>query len=388
MTEQKSLKRLVRSRMERTGESYTTARRHVLANAPRSAGGGLMHDSALLRNALGDGWSEAMLAGLAGGIGFMYFVFEYKELKAPTMTIVARHHPDPFIPAALRNAGIEHQVTTTGSVRKAEKALREATGTVICTVDRTKLPWHGLTGEWGPEPYPVGVQGLDGDTVLVDDECLQPNPLPLADFLAAWGKKHEMITIGAATGKPDVRTAVSTTVAHLTGPVLGNNFDVNFGFSGMRKLAAEMRDVKGKKGWSQRWATPGAEFFVLRRLHDCLEVEYTAPSATRQLYADFLREAGLPGVTEFEAAGRIWSDVAARSIGAMPVLQEYEQLVTERMRLMISGGAAVADEVRALGSRMSGLAERATPVQAGLYVELADLVDEARELEEKAVGQL
>ena len=35
MTEQKNLKRLVRARMAGTGESYTTARRHVLASAGR-----------------------------------------------------------------------------------------------------------------------------------------------------------------------------------------------------------------------------------------------------------------------------------------------------------------------------------------------------------------
>ena len=120
MTEQKSFKRLVRARMERTGESYTTARRHVLKDARPT---GQMHDSWLLREMLDDEWSEAMLAGLGGGIGFMYFVFEYKG-HTPTMTIVARHHPAPFIPTALAHAGIAHDVTSTTSARKAEQQLR------------------------------------------------------------------------------------------------------------------------------------------------------------------------------------------------------------------------------------------------------------------------
>src|SRR4051794_34009116 len=100
--------------MGRTGERYSTARRHVLASAPPSTGriagtvpgydrfgAGVQHDSALLANVLratghqaphtGEPWTEAMLAGLAGGIGFMYFVFEYKG-HPPTMTIVTRHH--------------------------------------------------------------------------------------------------------------------------------------------------------------------------------------------------------------------------------------------------------------------------------------------------------
>ena len=57
MTEQKSFKRLVRARMERTGESYTTARRHVLKDG-RPAG--QMHDSWLLREILDGEWSEAI----------------------------------------------------------------------------------------------------------------------------------------------------------------------------------------------------------------------------------------------------------------------------------------------------------------------------------------
>ncbi|MCR3747337.1 BtrH N-terminal domain-containing protein [Lentzea californiensis] len=288
MTEQKSFKRLVRARMERTGESYTTARRHVLKDARPT---GQMHDSWLLREVLDDEWSEAMLAGLAGGIGFMYFVFEYKG-HAPTMTIVARHHPAPFIPTALMHAGIAHEVTSTTSARKAEQQLRSADGPVICLL--------------GKEKHPAGVLGTDGDTVTVHNHGTHQQPL--AEFMASWGQgKHEMISIGEGRGEPDVAAAVRMTCEHLTGPVLGNNFDVNFGFSGMGKFAEQLRD-KGKKGWAQRWA--GDPALPQQRLHDCLEVEYTAPGATRPLYAEFLAEAGLPGAQEFQESGRLWSEIA------------------------------------------------------------------------------
>ncbi|WP_167973170.1 DUF4872 domain-containing protein [Lentzea indica] len=276
-----------------------------------------MHDSGLLREVLGGKWSEAMLAGLAGGIGFMYFVFEYKG-HTPTMTIVARHHPAPFIPTALMHANIAHDVTSTTSARKAEQQLRSADGPVICLL--------------GKEKHPVGVLGVDDDTVTVHNHGTHTQPL--AEFMTSWGRgKHEMISIGERTGEPDVAAAVRMTCEHLTGPVLGNNFDVNFGFSGMRKLAKELRD-KGKKGWSQRWADdPG---FVRQRLHDCLEVEYTGPGATRPLYAEFLNEVGLPGADDLMKSGALWSKIA----------------------------------------------------QGGDYDELADLVDEARSIEERAVRQL
>jgi hypothetical protein len=229
------------------------------------------------------------------------------------------------------------------------------------------VPWHGLTGQWGAEAYPVGVLGIDGDTVLIDDECVRPNPLPIKDFLAAWSadkkSKHELITVGDGY-EPDVEEAIRTTVAHLTGPVLGNDFDVNFGFSGMRKPAEQLRDPKGKQGWARRYVDPGALFFALRRLHDCLEVEYGGPSATRPLYADFLREVGKPDAAElFDASGQLWSAVAANAVSATPALGEYDDLVTERLRLVLLEGAAGAAAVRAL------------------FDQLADDVDAARELE-------
>lgn len=399
MTERKSFKHLVRSRMARTGESYSTARRHLLGESAVRTGGGTQHESALLRNVLGGRASEPMLAGLAGGIGFLYFVFEYAG-HHPTMTIVTRHHPDPYVPAALRRAGIAHEVSRTTSARKAEAALRSALadGPVICTVDRNRLPWHGLTGEWGPEAYPVGVLGIEDDVVLLDDECVRPNPLPLADFLGAWSSdqksKHEMITVGAGW-RPDVEDAIATTCAHLTGPVLGNNFDVNFGFSGMRRLADQLRDPKGKQGWARRYADPGALFFALRRLHDCLEVEYGGLSATRPLYAEFLREVGKPEAAElFDAAGVLWSEVAARAVAATPALAEYDDLVTERLRLLLHEGAAGADQVRALNDQVSALEAKmaadppTTDDVRSLFDQLANDVDAARDLEEQAVAPL
>ncbi|MDQ3579703.1 MAG: DUF4872 domain-containing protein, partial [Actinomycetota bacterium] len=131
-------------------------------------------------------------------------------------------------------------------------------------------------------------------TVYLDDVCVRPNSLSRQDFLAAWTGKHRLLTVtgqarhdlGAA-----IRDAVRTTVGHLTGPVLGHAYDVNFGLSGMSRLAVALGDRKGRKGWSTLFGEPSAFFWGLRRLHDCLELDYTAPGATRPLYADFLTEA-------------------------------------------------------------------------------------------------
>jgi hypothetical protein len=346
MTQHRALKQRVRERMARTGESYSTARRHVLAKtapgaawpAGYSGGGGVHHDSALLHNVLrasgvtaphtGEPWSEAMLAGLAGGIGFMYFTFEYKGYD-PTMTIVVRHHPEPYLQAALTRAGVQFTLAQTGSAKKATAALRSTLDSgrpAVCAVARDGLPWHEDRGElYGQDPVEVAVVGADGATLYVDDEWTEPLAIEEAEFVAAWSQyrkgKHSLLTIDGP-GRPDLDTAVAdavaTTCAHLTGPVLGNNFDVNFGFSGAHKLIGQLRDPK--KGWETRFA--GSFDGVMRRLHDCLEVEYAGPGALRPLYAEFLDEAGKaldrPRYAEaaalFREAGTRWSSVAAAAV--------------------------------------------------------------------------
>lgn len=57
MTEQQSFKRRIRARMEKTGESYTAARRQLLDSAPEPAAEGLTSDDAVRRNT-GRSWDE------------------------------------------------------------------------------------------------------------------------------------------------------------------------------------------------------------------------------------------------------------------------------------------------------------------------------------------
>ncbi|MGQ0841174.1 BtrH N-terminal domain-containing protein [Actinokineospora sp.] len=433
MTRQKSLKSLVRKRMTHTGESYTTARRHLLAQQGRAAapafppgvlagytatGGGTHHPSALLRNVLaqrgvraphtGTPYSEAMLAGLGGGIGFLYAVFEYRDFPYPTMTVVAQHHPEPFLPAALTRLGATHQATTTTSAKVAARRLAEALDAglpAVCTVDRAGLPWHAVENGFSGDPYEVAVIGRDGDAVYLDDVCVRPNPLAHQDFLAAWGAtaKHRLLTV---TDAPEVdlaaavRDAVATTVAHLTGPVLGHAYDVNFGLSGMGRLVAALGDRTGRKGWSTLFGGPAALFWGLRRLHDCLELEYTAPGATRPLYAEFLTEAAplvgddryLAAAALFRTSGEHWSALAAHALSAAPALTRYDDLAERKLTLMITGGDKA--EIRAVSREMAALpaAYEAAPLgddaRDKVLDRLHDHADAAMTAEREAVALL
>jgi Butirosin biosynthesis protein H, N-terminal/Domain of unknown function (DUF4872) len=416
VTGQKALKRLVRERMARHGESYTTARRHVLARAGRTdppAGllpgydtfGAEWHRlsgivSHVLRHA-GMTYSEPMITGLAGGIGFMYAVFEYQDLP-PLLTIVAQHHPAPWAPEVLNRLGVPYTESHSGKPEAALKKLYAALDDgrpALCTVDRSRLPWHGMAPGHGADPYVVAVAGRDGDTLLVDDDAL--NPIATADFLSAWsahkkGRHHMLVVTGRADPdlEPAVRDALSTTVAHLTGPVLGNNFDVNFGFSGMAKLATQLRDTKTRNGWATRFGAPVPFYHGVRRLYECLELEYTAPGATRPVYARFLTEAGRPDAAAlFARSGATWSELAALALTTTSALGEYAEVAEQRLAVMMSKGPAAREEIRELTVRMdelSGAHAAQDPLgdkgRRELFDRMATLVEECLDIEREAVA--
>ncbi|MEU8004836.1 DUF4872 domain-containing protein [Catellatospora sp. NPDC049111] len=344
MTARRNFKKLVRERMDRTGESYTTAAR--LLAGPVVTATGQHRESVLVGHLLaaaGRPLSEAMVCGLGGGIGFMYAVFEYDTVPHPLLTIVAQHHPQPWAPAVLDRLGVAYRQTNGTSAKAAVARLRAALDTgqpALCLVDRGRLPWQQPAPFGAAEPYTVAVTALADDTLTVLDPPHGTRDLSVADFTAAWTThrqgRHQLLTISAEPGhgvaeasgpdlRPAVRDALRTMVAHLTGPVLGNSFDVNFGFSGMAKLAAELRDTGTRKGWARRFGDPAGHAHAMRRLAECLEREYTAPGATRPLYADFLDEAAAllaaPALTAatalFRESGQTWSALAAHATRAV-----------------------------------------------------------------------
>ncbi|MBG0560138.1 BtrH N-terminal domain-containing protein [Actinoplanes aureus] len=437
MTSHRNLKRLVRERAARTGESYTTARRNLLARAaqpglvpgydtfgggshlanadPHATAGGPHlgdldtssehHESTLLARLLrqaghraphtGKPYTEATLCGLAGGIGFLYSVFAYTGLP-PILTIVAQHHPDPWAQSALERLGLGYEVrhsTAAGPARRDLDAMIDQGRPVLCVVGRGGLPWHQPASALDTDPYQVVVAGRDGGDYLVDDLADTLHVVPADVLVAAWSAhrkgRHERLIVSPPDKPVDLpasmRAAIATTVAHLIGPVLGNAFDVNMGFSGMARLVTDLRDRRTKRGWTRRFSEPGALAFALLRLYECLELQYTAPAGTRPLYATFLDEAaevlGEPRIGRaaglFRTAGEHWSAVADAALANCGPAAE----ILERRLFAQFTGAPVPPA--------PGPDELTGPADpGGLLDDLADRAEAALHAEKEAVELL
>ena len=403
MTRSKHLKDAVRARMARTGERYTTAHRHLTGAASRPApsdvvpgyavfGGGRHHDSALLTNVLaaagvvaahdGAPLDEPMVAGLAGGVGFMYFSFSYAG-ELPTMTIVPRLHPRPFLAGALERAGIGHRVVETTSAAKAARELDaalDAGRAPICTVDRAALVHQAWADRFpGADPYDVAVVGRRNDVVLIDDECLEPIAVPVGAFAAARAghrkSRHRMLVVEPGDGPvdlaPAMRAAIAVTVHDLTEDVMPGNFAGNFGLRGLAKWADAVADRRGPKGWARLFDSGPAFGHAMRRLHDCLTHDYSSAGAMRPLYAEFLTSAAAltadPALAEaaegYARAGQLWTAIADAALDGE--MASYRSLVERRFELLLGRGAEAAEELDALAGEVAALT-------AGLEVSRAD----------------
>ena len=188
MPTDKDFKRLVRARMARTGQAYTTARAHLRPDDHPARPGplrGRHPDTAALTRLLaalgvadpmgGHPLTEAMALGVAGGIGFAYFTFEYEELTTLYLggRINSYVQKQDATEAALVRLGVPFQARRTTGPATAERHLRAALDQgrpVIATVDMARLAYRAVP-DWlcGMTPQDVLVEpGDDGEPRLWD----------------------------------------------------------------------------------------------------------------------------------------------------------------------------------------------------------------------------
>src|SRR5918992_1150653 len=211
MTRQKHLKERVRARMSKTGESYTAARRRVVAALPEvEAGtsgyilrGGTHPDTAALANTLanagvtagGKRVSEELILGIGGGLGAGYILWQFTG-QHPIVTLGFRNqwqYPDRWLVKTCSRLGIEATLHETSGHVTALRTLREALSKdgprPLVWIDAQEIGyWHlpeRLSGIWG---YPVVVTGERDGRFFIDDRNSAPLSVDEETMRAARGR--------------------------------------------------------------------------------------------------------------------------------------------------------------------------------------------------------
>ncbi|RZU60891.1 BtrH N-terminal domain-containing protein [Zhihengliuella halotolerans] len=364
MPQPKQLKKLARERMARTGETYTQARKAVLAGAPAPGArrptapaaaqphddgadlpeypapeGVVQYDAGLWQRVLTQAGvtdprtsaplSEALLAGLAGGIGFMVFTFEYAS--GTTATVVTRAHPEPYIENLLERVGVPVRQVHTSSSKAAQTHLDEgldAGRAVVVRVTETVLPWvDSDVPDTDAESVDLAVLGEDEDgKYLIDDgsgalRVLRPGQLSAARSRRKKDKNWQAwVPESVQPREVELVAAIAAAVRETSARLLGESelagipahFAKNFGVAGMRTWASKLTGT-GARDWP-------ALFGDADRLETALEMisgffdggRYSGAGGLRGLYARFLEEAAeRDGLGPLGAAAGAYRDLAA-----------------------------------------------------------------------------
>ena len=330
MTAHKKLKELIRARMEKTGESYMTARRHVVGGEGHVPDVGVHPDTSALARVLGDAGiggpdgrlSEALLLGIGGGLGAGYILWEFAPESdhrpsphAPggrrIVVIGFRNrwqYPDRWLDTLLDRVGVEFRRDQTSGMVKARRQLDEALTTghsVMLDVSVADLPyWHlppEESGEWG---YPIAVVGADSDRYEVDDRNSGRLTVPVGAMATARGRipsyKNRMVVVEPADAltadrlSGAIEAGLADAVEHLA------SRSDSFSLPAFTKWARMMTSDAGK-GWKRVFADRVGLWGALRSTHEAVSDIGIAGGSLRPLYAEFLAEAGAfgrPGLTE------------------------------------------------------------------------------------------
>lgn len=404
MPQDKDFKRLVRARMGRTGESYTTARAHLRPSDtpthPAPVHGRHPDTTALTRllAALGVAdptggrpLSEPMVLGLTGGIGFAYFVFEYQDLA--TLYLGGRINPyvhkQDATEAALARLGIPVQVHRTSGPATAERQLRNALDQghpVIATVDPARLHHRSVPAEQaGMAPQDVLVD-LDGDAPVLWD--LAPTPIPLTWPELAEARagvrsaRHRLVVAEPPTAPIDLARAAAAGIADTWAGMLDPPM-TNFGVPGLTRWADLLTTLRNPKGWPRLLATPGRQFQFLAWLYDWIETAGTGGGFFRPMYAQFLEEAaaplGRPELTtlaaDYRTLATAWTTLAETAVRAgNGPLSQAATLLTRRQHLLEEQTLTAATELTAIQHDLTTLAAYPHPLDpTALTTLLTDL---------------
>jgi hypothetical protein len=434
MTSDKRLKARIRARMAKTGERYTTARRHFVSAvepAPDVLGytlrGGQHPDSAALANVLahagvtasdGTPLSEAIVFGLTGGLGAGYILWEFRHDDSRIVTLGFSNQSQYFgrgLRKALDRLGISYGEHTTGGAKGAATRLESQ---LDHGVPALIWPDRYLIGYWqlpesldGHGGHPVVVYGRDGDRVYVDDRNGSPLTVDIHALHRARARvgsyKNALIAPTPDPGPIDaqvLRTGVNEGIADCVAQL--SSTSASFALPAWRKWARLMTDTRNAKGWPSVFDDRRGLVGALLSVWEGTSQFGMTGGHLRDLYADFLTEAGPLLETTFDGpinslreASRLWTELG--EIAADPAIEDLARLrhLTATIRESIAAdgdhGQAEAsaagaelwklrteldaecplgdDAVRALFARMSEVIERIYEVETAAVADLARL---------------
>lgn len=324
-------------------------------------------------------YTEAMVFGIAGGIGCGYILWEFKKYDAAILVMGFQNkwnYTEQFYQNLSNRLSITTETKETGGKQTAAKHLDEAISNgraAIAWIDQESLPYFHLRPMYnGCFGHFVSVYGLDEENVYIDDRAQSPLLVDGESFATARARigsyKNRLLLLNANGSEVDLPTAVMAGIEDCVDYMSSGS--QTFAPPTYRKWARLMTDTKNKKGWPVVFKDKTGLYSTLRSLHEGIKLFGTKGGGLRFLYADFLKEAAtvLPNPTlleaaeQYEALGQQWSDFADSVLpDHIAPLAQTRQLLAQKYALFLAHGRDRQSEIGQLSQELTDMEEELNP---------------------------
>ncbi|WP_420644038.1 BtrH N-terminal domain-containing protein [Candidatus Leptofilum sp.] len=317
--------------------------------------------------------SEAMVLGIAGGLGCGYILWEFKKHDAAILVMGFQNkwnYTTQFMQNFCDRVGVKADFLETGGAKTAAKHLGDALADgrfPIAWVDQEKLPYFYLRPMYsGCFGHFVTVFGEKDGRYLLDDRSQTPLSVDGNTFSEARKRigsyKNRLLLLEANGSDFDLPAA---TMAGLEDCVdYLSQSSQTFALPVYKKWAKMMTDTKNKKGWPTVFKEKKGLYSTLRSLHEGIKLFGTAGGGLRNVYADFLGEASdILNQPKLEEAAELYHRVAVlwRNFAdavlpdEIPPLKETKTLLAKKYHIFLSCGTEADAELRQLSQQLQDM---------------------------------
>ncbi|MCE9533264.1 MAG: BtrH N-terminal domain-containing protein [Planctomycetes bacterium] len=352
-------------------------------------------------------FTEAMLYGIAGGVGIGAVAFHYAKEKFSSLFLAGRHlwfDDLLYLQGALDRLGIKALVQESSSAKAAEKQLRAAVAESPCIawVDLALLPHRGLpTGMSGGGYHVIVVHQIAGEQACISDLSAEPISISLPELALARARivkqKNRLLSLAKVKQPTDLVPLVHTGLQSCGQGLMMKGGKGPYAMStlaALERFADRLHGSKDKESWENIFP-PGINLWrALTSLYQFIERYGTGGGLGRPLMAEFLTEAAkslkLPSLKakakQYAELGQGWTQLAETALPTTtPAMKEARESYRHYAHLFASNGPI--EEKKQTWAKLDELAQRVTgkfPLDPAACTELRlDLQKRLRVLIEK-----
>lgn len=324
--------------------------------------------------ATGEPFTEAMVFGIAGGLGACYILWEFKEHNRPAIVFGWQHqfnYPVRYVETLCKRISVAAEFHETGGKKKAGQTLHDALAAgkpAILWLERELLDYYNRDpDDTGWFSWVVTACGYDAaaDVFTIDDTGAVPFTVPSASLIASRQRVPSFKNRLLLLSPPESIDLPAAIKEGIQGNIeyLGSK-STSFALPTLRKWARMLTDTKNAKGWPTVFAGGKCLYSGLVSVYEGVVHEGNDGTALRGMYADFLTEAApilgssaLSDVAaEYRAIGAKWHALADMALDpAVDSLAAGRTLLDQREAAIKIGGDDQADTIVRLGKELEAM---------------------------------